>query len=129
MKIDSPSGMFGKLKGLFEKLIPFIGVAVGFFASYHICKPISSWFWSFFQDKLGLRPGAEGAFVFRDFAELLAWIPAGLIVAIVSTVIAHFLGSGGFLGYISGFLKGFAVGIMIGCLYIPFSEDIGFKWW
>lgn len=79
--------------------------------------------------KMGMTTEPGGMFSASDFQELLWWIPTGLLVGGIIATIAAFIGGDGIMGIISHFMLGFAAGCLIAALYVPFSEDIGFRWW
>lgn len=132
-KIPSATGAFSKLKGIFIKIIPFIGIAIGFFSYPFVHRPISHFLDTIFV-KMGLnrpRTGDVGIFSKVDMGQYIVHIPTGLIMALIAggagLLLKHFFG-GGIIDIVGNFLIGVSVGFFISALYFPIAEDV-WKWW
>ena len=128
MKVPSVSGAFSKLKSIFEKIIPFIGIIVGFFVGPWVIQPVAGWI----ADKLKVAgiSDPDSRSIRGNLIQYAHFLPAGLIVGIPiglgGTIIKSF---GDIFNLVGNFAIGFAVGLFLFCLYAPLSDDIGFGWW
>lgn len=121
MDMPSATGAFGKLKSFFIKVIPVIGVVIGFFIAPFIMQPIATWMHGMIGD---IEPAGQIT-ASGHLTEYLWWIPAGLVVGGGLGIGGYFMKS---LSEMAGnFLIGMGVGAFLFALYAPFAENI-WKW-
>lgn len=129
-ELPSPTSAFDRLKSLFTKLIPILGMIVGVIAIGRIGAPIASAIFKFLNTQFGVsKSGSLTAGVSSaDIMQLAWWVPTGMIVGGIAAVIGGFLRSAGgdIMSMIGNFALGFAAGALLGSFLIPFHEDIPF---